>query len=149
MNPYGAPPHGYGPPPGQPMQAMQQAAPQQAYGPPGQLIVSLDFLFLQWILFFCKPVVEVNGQTMAMGWGRKVLDLPAGIYQVRCYYSYLWGKSGMATLQHVQVAPGYATILAYYAPVFFVIFSGKMQQLGWSPMQPQMQGGQQYGQLPR
>jgi hypothetical protein len=125
------------------------AAPQQAYGPPGQLIVSLDFLFLQWILFFCKPVVEVNGQTMATGWGRKVLALPAGIYQVRCYYSYLFGKSGMATLQQVQVAPGYAMNLAYYAPIFFVIFSGTMRQLGWSPMQPQMQQGQPYAQLPR
>ena len=145
MNQYGAPPQGYGPPPGQ---AMQQAAPQQAYGPPGQLIVQLDFFFLQWILFFCKPVVEVNGQTMAMGWGRKVLELPAGNYQVRCYYSYLFRKSGMATLQ-VQVAPGCATNLAYFAPVFFVIFSGTMRQLGWSPMQPQMQSGHQYAQLPR
>ena len=107
---------------------------------------------LRMIAGFMKPTagrIEVNGQTMATGWGRKVLALPAGIYQVRCYYSYLFGKSGMATLQQVQVAPGYAMNLAYYAPIFFVIFSGTMRQLGWSPMQPQMQQGQPYAQLPR
>ncbi len=103
-------------------QPSQQLAPQ--YG--GQLHVRASFFFLQWFLFFVTPRIVINGQEQRARWGLTSISLPPGNYEISVYFQYFFSKAGRAKTQ-IQIAPGYATVLLYNAPMFFVFRSGSLK----------------------
>jgi hypothetical protein len=141
----------------------QQAAPVANAGG-GQLEIHLSFLFLQWIPFLVTPRIVINGYPQNRSWGKHVIDMPPGQYQLEAFFPYFfWSKCGLAR-QVIAIHPGCVTTVRYSAP-FFLFMGGSMSVAPPRPMQggypqgypqgpgmqqggPQMQGQQGYQQLP-
>ncbi len=120
-------PQGYG------QQAMQPYGQPQAYDPAtmGELRVHTSFFFMQWILFLVSTNVEINGRKMSRPWGWSTIPLPAGPYEVRVSFNYMFGPTGGA-VQRIAIHPGYTTTLRYSAP-FFLFMGGDLNVI---PPQP-------------
>jgi hypothetical protein len=100
--------------------------------PMGALEVHTSFNPLQWVFFFTKPVVEVNGQKHNVPWGTQLAPMPAGTYHVKVYVPYLFGPACVAQ-QQLTVHPGYVTSVGYET-AFFVFSSGTLRDRGTRPM---------------
>jgi hypothetical protein len=100
--------------------------------PMGGLEVETSFNPFQWVFFFCKPAIEVNGHRFDVPWGRQLAPMPAGTHQVKVYVPYLFGPACVAQT-HVTVHPGYVTSLAYET-AFFVFSSGTLRERGTRPL---------------
>lgn len=114
------------PPPGQWGQG--QAPPPGQYGqvppPPGgaggqsAIAITLKFFPLAWIFALITPKLFINGQPVAVRWGRNVFPVPAGQHHLHLHVPYfLPPKMGPADLA-VPVAPGQTAELEYRAPVW-------------------------------
>lgn len=100
--------------------------------PMGGLEVETSFNPLQWVFYFCKPVIEVNGQRYDVPWGLQQAPMPAGTHRLKVYVPYLFGPSCVVQ-REVVVHPGYVTSLKYETP-FFVFSSGTLIDRGTRPM---------------
>jgi hypothetical protein len=110
---------------GQPQYSQPQYGQQQYGQPPAQqggggqsaIAVLLKYFPLAWIFAFIKPKVFVNGHQVPAAWGRTVIPVPPGQYQVHVHVPYfLPPKVGPADLT-VPVHPGQTVELEYRAPV--------------------------------
>lgn len=95
------------------------------------LEVNTTFFPLQWILYFVKPTVEINGQVHVVPWGRQFAPLAPGQYHVRIYYSYMFGPASMAETP-VQIYENHVTGLEYSAALW-TFMPGTIRQLGTKP----------------
>lgn len=107
------------PPPPQPM-------------PMGQLEVELGFFPLMWILFLITPSVSINGYAEQRKWGRHLWNLPAGTYEVRAWYPYIFRRETSPGRLVVNVMPGHVTRLKY-RPSWLTFLDGSMTFLGCVP----------------
>jgi hypothetical protein len=72
---------------------------------------------LQWLLYFTKLTVEVDGQPEQGPWRRRrVIAVPPGEHRVSVYFKYLGKPRCCAAETVVQVAPEQVTRLEYRAP---------------------------------
>jgi hypothetical protein len=112
---------------------MQPYGQPQGYDPAtmGELRVHTSFFFLQWILFLVSTNVEINGRRVSRPWGWSTIPLPAGPYEVRVSFNYMFGPTG-AAVQRIAIHPGYTTTLRYSAP-FFLFMGGDLNVI---PPQP-------------
>jgi len=54
------------------------------------IIIETEFFPLAFFLFFCTPVIEINGQKNRRTWGTHFFELPPGFYKIKIYFSYLF-----------------------------------------------------------
>ena len=137
----GQPPGGYGPPGGQPPGYGQGPG---GYGDPaqglmGRLQVHSSFFFLAWILYFCTPKIELNGQPARRPWGTASFDLPPGNYQLRVSFPYLLMSNAGDSRLNIQIHPGQVTLTSYSAP-FILFFGGTLRMVGIRPIGPPQLG---------
>ena len=95
------------------------------------LHVTAKFIFLQWMLFFVKPVVTIGGRPHSIPWNRPtVLPLPPGNHDVEIHFPWI-GKGNPARMV-VTVHPGHTTELRYHTK-FFVFSPGDLRATGFRP----------------
>ena len=79
--------------------------------------VNTGFMPLSFFLFFCSPVIEINGQKNRSSWGKRFFDLPEGEYIVTVYFPYMfWKRCGENSIT-VRVASGQVEKISFYAPL--------------------------------
>ena len=87
--------------------------------------VTTGFMWIAFLLFFVKPVVEVDGTEYKTPWGASSFNVVPGPHTVRIWFPYLIPRrAGMATVQ-VNVPPQGLSRISYRAP-FFVFSPGKV-----------------------
>jgi hypothetical protein len=80
------------------------------------LSVTTKFFPLAFVLFFCKPRIQIDGKTYPRSWGTHFLKLKPGQYKVRIYFPYLFiSECGLAKVK-VTIHPGEVTHLTYEMP---------------------------------
>ncbi|GAA2779681.1 hypothetical protein [Saccharopolyspora taberi] len=122
MPPQPQPQAGYPQQPGgypQPQPGMPGApmAPPMAPPPPGmgRVVIDSSYFWLAFILALFKPGITINGQPGPVAtWGKTVIDLPPGQYQIQVHTNYLW-KFGHAVAV-VPVTAGQQVDVYYKAP---------------------------------
>ena len=105
----------------------------------GRLQVHTSFFFLAWILYFCMPKIEINGQVARRPWGTSHFDLPPGNYQLRVSFPYFFFSNTGDSRLAVQVHPGQATMVSYSAP-FILFFGGTLRMVNIQPIGPPQLG---------
>jgi hypothetical protein len=132
--PSSGPPYGpqYGQQPGQPQYGQPQYG-QPQYGQPqyGQppsyggsgggaaIALTTKFLWLQFIFFFIKPKVFVDGHELPrQDWGRQVIPVTPGQHQVEAHVPYFLPSRVGPAAAAVDVPPGQTVELEYRAPVW-------------------------------
>lgn len=121
------------------------APPPAAAGGMGQMVLKVDYFFLQWILLIVTPKIKINGQLYRKPWGTHGFDLPAGTYDVMVSYPYLFFSDCCLARAQVQIYPGYRTFVNY-SSALFVFMSGSIFVAGQQPMQPAMPAAGGWGQ---
>ena len=110
----GFPQQGY---PQQPQQPPAPMGPQMPPPPPGmgRIVVDSGFFVMAFILYLFKPGITINGQPGPVAtWGKTVIDLPPGQYQIQVQTNYLW-QFGQAVAV-VPVNAGQTVDVYYKAP---------------------------------
>ncbi len=80
------------------------------------LKVTTKFFPLAFLLFFCKPRIEIDGKPYPRSWGTHFFKLPPGRYKLRIYFPYvLMSECGLAKVR-VTIHPGEVTQLTYEMP---------------------------------
>jgi hypothetical protein len=78
--------------------------------------IKVRFFPLAFLLFFCKPTVEIDGAAHRKGWGTHFLELAPGSHTIRVYFRYLFmSKCGDNSIR-VNVQPGGVSRVSYYMP---------------------------------
>jgi hypothetical protein len=91
----------------------------------GTLRITTGFMFLQFLLYFFKPTVGIDGGPLVRyPWGTADVTLPAGPHTVYIEIPYIFTKIGKATAT-VNVVAGQTVTLAYRAPLI-VFNAGKV-----------------------
>ena len=89
--------------------------PQQGSG----IALTTKYHWLAFMLGLFKPVIEINGYRAGNAWGRQVIPLQPGQYQLHVHVPYLW-PLGTANLP-VNVYPDQFVELEYRAPMIAFI----------------------------
>jgi len=78
--------------------------------------VKTSFIFVAFILYFCKPRVALNGQEAIQSWGTVSIPVVPGRYTVEAWTNYFlapqMGRNGVV----VDAAPGTITRVHWKAP---------------------------------
>ena len=82
--------------------------------PSSGIDVVADFFPLAFFLFFCAPVIEIDGVKHPKTWGRHVFDLPPGEHTVRVYFPYLIMAECGANSRTVAVEAGKRVLVKWY-----------------------------------
>jgi hypothetical protein len=94
----------------------------------GTIKISASFLFLQFLLFFFKPVISIDGgEQKKIGWGDSEHSVSPGQHTVDMAISYFFGwqvSKGSAT---VDVGANETVTLKYRAPLL-VTMNAKLQR---------------------
>jgi hypothetical protein len=91
----------------------------------GTLRITTGFMFLQFLLYFFKPTIGIDGGAQERHpWGTTDLALPAGPHTVHIEVPYIFTKIGKATAT-VNVVAGQTVTLVYRAPLI-VFNAGKV-----------------------
>ncbi len=78
--------------------------------------VTTGFFPLAIFLFFCTPVIEIDGHSSRHRWGTCAFDVDPGSHHVRIWFPYLfWTRCGEAGID-VTVVPGRTTRVRFYMP---------------------------------
>jgi hypothetical protein len=77
--------------------------------------VKMGFSPVAFLLYFRRPVVEINGYPNPLGWGTHFVDLPPGRYLVSIYYSSLFSSRYELKSYEVFLQPGMVRRVNYYA----------------------------------
>ena len=76
--------------------------------------IHTGFFPLAFILFFCTPVIEINGHPDRKYWGTKFYDLPPGQYHFTISFPYIFmPKCGRADVQ-LALRPGEVRRISYF-----------------------------------
>jgi Protein of unknown function (DUF2510) len=79
--------------------------------------VNLKFFPLAFVLYLCKPRLEVDGgQPVKASWGTMRVPVAPGRHQVRAYVPYLFFRNMGDATTTVDVAPGQAVQASWSAP---------------------------------
>ncbi len=81
--------------------------------------VQASFFPLSFFLFFCTPIVMIDGQAHRAGWN-KPLFFPAtpGVHTVKIFFRYMWMAECGANSAQVMVNPGRISNINYFMPPF-------------------------------
>jgi hypothetical protein len=82
---------------------------------PGVLELHLSHSPLAFLNALFTPTVRINGSPQARPWGVSYFELPAGQYDVRASFTYLFYEACPGALS-VPIYPSYRTIVRYEAP---------------------------------
>ena len=85
------------------------------------------FFPLAWFLYFCSPVIEIDGEPTKLSWGSRFVPAAPGTHEVEVYYNYLFGPASRATIT-VEVPEQGAVQLVYSAPIL-VFMAGNLRQM--------------------
>jgi len=88
--------------------------------------VKLKFFPLAWFLFFCTPVVEINGQKNKRPWGKHYFELEPGIYNVKIYFPYIMKRECGANRVDVNLKEGQVRDVSFYMPPW-MLSKGRMK----------------------
>lgn len=81
----------------------------------------IGFFPLGFFLFFCTPVLVVNGVAYRCGWGKHYFDLQPGQYHIKFFFPYLFMSECGANAVVVDLHPGNVRTVQYYMwPLIFV-----------------------------
>ncbi|HMR08501.1 MAG TPA: hypothetical protein PKA88_22125 [Polyangiaceae bacterium] len=118
--------------PGQPQHYQQPNQPQAMVQQPSCGIeVLAKHGFLQWMLMLVSPMMLVNGHPYKLIWGRHIVPMPPGQYQVNVYFPWFFQKANM-THATVTVYDGHVTALEY-STAFLTFMSGTLRDHGCRP----------------
>jgi hypothetical protein len=100
------------------------SSPQYGYQPYSEaaegiaITTQYSKIFSTWFSA-CRPKILLNGdQTPVWGWGRTVLPLAPGRYDVHVHVPYIFPKQAGRADYEVAVDPGQLVELEYRAPFF-------------------------------
>lgn len=83
--------------------------------------VTMSFFPLAWLLYFCRPVVEINGYPNRLGWGTHFLDLPPGRFVVAIYFPYMFSARCGLNSCEIMLQPGMVRRISFYMwPLMFI-----------------------------
>ena len=82
----------------------------------GTLEIKTGFFPLAFLLFFCTPVIEIDGRPERRSWGKSRFDVPPGTHRVKIYFKYLFKPQCGANEIDVTVAEGQVTNVKYWMP---------------------------------
>ncbi len=92
------------------------AASQQATG----IRLSVGFFPLGFLLFFCTPVVVINGVGQRLSWGSHYFDFQPGTYTVKAFAPYLfWPECGANSVTFDLHPEAVRTVSFYMWPWVF------------------------------
>lgn len=92
------------------------------------LQVTTGFFPLAFFLFFCSPVIVIDGQASKTGWGTRFFAVPPGQHTVKIFFRYMWMAECGANAMTVAVYPGQVTRISYYMPPF-IYAAGSLKQV--------------------
>ena len=78
--------------------------------------VKTGFFPLAWILFFCTPVIEINGQKNSKKWGTHYFELEPGEYTVKIYFPYIFKPECGANQIKVDLKEGEQRKISFRMP---------------------------------
>ncbi len=78
--------------------------------------VKTDFFTFAWFVYFCTPVIEINGKKNTRKWGTHFFELPSGHYNVKIYFHYLFQSQCGANQIQVNLAEGQIQKVSFYMP---------------------------------
>jgi hypothetical protein len=78
--------------------------------------VKTEFFPLAWILYFCTPVIEINGQKNSKSWGKHFFELLPGEYNVKVYFPYMGQKECGANQVKITLLEGQNRKISYNMP---------------------------------
>ena len=126
---------GYGQSHGQPGHAQpgpQGAAPNAlAAHPMSGLQITTSFIFLQWFLYFKRPMLELNNYPYPLSWGTETVPIPPGQYNMRIYVPGLFFPH-FDTHAPLTIYPNTVTGVTW-STAFFIFMSGDLRELGYKP----------------
>ena len=91
-----------------------------------QVEVDLGFFPLMWILYFVRPHLSINGQAEQRTWGKHLLSLAPGRYQIEAWYPYIFSSKTSPGSVVLDLHPG-ATYRLRYRPAWLVFLAGSMK----------------------
>ena len=77
--------------------------------------IKTAFFPIAWVLFFVKPVIEINDIKVKKPWGTGFFKLPAGVYIVKIHFNYLGAECGANQIR-VRLFEGQTVKISYYMP---------------------------------
>lgn len=80
------------------------------------LEVNVKFCPLAFLLFLCKPTVEIDGTPHRKGWGTHFFEVAPGKHEVRLYFRCLFMARCGENSIIADVAQGKVTRVSYYMP---------------------------------
>jgi hypothetical protein len=88
--------------------------------------VDAGFFKLAWILFFCRPRVEIDGNVNMGKWGVNRFEVSPGNHTVAVWFRYgPMNQAGKNTIQ-VNVSEGQTQRVRYRAP-WLIFLPGKLK----------------------
>jgi hypothetical protein len=92
----------------------------------GTIKIRTSFLFLQFVLFFFKPTISIDGGDPEKSkWGETTHVVAPGQHTVHVEVPYVFTKVGKATAT-VEVAAGETVGLAYRTPLI-IFMAGRLK----------------------
>ncbi|MCH2224817.1 MAG: hypothetical protein MK066_08620 [Crocinitomicaceae bacterium] len=78
--------------------------------------IQTKFFFLAWFLYFCTPVIEINGKPMKKKWGTHNFDLAPGDYHIKIFFPYIFMKECGANTVSVILGENETINVTYNMP---------------------------------
>lgn len=78
--------------------------------------IKTGFFPLAWVLYFCKTVVEKNGEKNTQKWGTHFFELKPGEYNIKIYFPYLFMKECGANQIQLTIVEGQTKKISFYMP---------------------------------
>jgi hypothetical protein len=92
----------------------------------GTIKIRASFLFLQWLLYFFKPTVSIDGgEPQKIAWGESTFQVKPGEHRVYVEIPYIFMKIAKAD-QTVSVGAS-ETVTLRYRPPLIVFMRGKLE----------------------
>jgi hypothetical protein len=93
----------------------------------GTIKIRTGFLFLQFLLFFFKPVISIDGgEEQKYPWGESTHEVAPGDHTVHVEIAYFFGWRISKATANVTVAAG-ETVTLRYRPPILVTLPGKLK----------------------
>ena len=76
--------------------------------------IKTGFFPLSWFLFFCNPIIEIDGQKNPSKWGLTFHAVAPGKHMVKIYFAYFGMPQCGANQVQVDVQEGKQVMVDYY-----------------------------------
>ena len=101
--------------------------------PRGDLIqtgveVTAKIAFMQWILLFVKPTIDLDGITSQQKWGTYFFELAPGRHRLEVSFPYLTSRRAGANSVEFDLAAGQIRRFLYRSP-WLVFLKGPLKEL--------------------